>query len=134
MQNELQAEIDRFYDKIRAAALLIGIRWAGSAGALAEAAGYGRFTGTKWAQRGAISPHGALRLSKLKGFPLTINEMCPGIQIDRYRFRSCPHCGHLIHPPNSRTGCSPLLKDGRYRAVKKRRAQIAKRNASTQAG
>jgi hypothetical protein len=131
MQNELQAKIDKFYAEVRAAAILIAIDWAGSAAALAEALGYDRFAGNKWVERGRIPPFAAVRMVKLKGFPLSTDELCPGEDLSRYRYFSCPRCHRTMNGPRIGSGCSPLLKDGRYRAVKKRRAQIAKRNSNS---
>ncbi len=128
-KGEIAIEIEKFYEAVRARALLIAIEWAGSAGALAEIAGYDKYTGRKWGQRGKLSAHAALRLTKVKGFPLKLDEMCPGIQVDRYVNRDCPHCGRSIFPQNGRTGCSPLLKVGRRRA-KKRRLALLKTKAA----
>ena len=129
MQNELQAEIDAFHKKIRARALLIAIEWAGSASALAELLGYDRFAGTKWLQRGRIPVFAAVRMAALKGFPMSAAEICPGEDLTWRNGINCPRCGHAISPLDLRTGCSPLLKDGRRRAVKKRQEQIAKRHS-----
>jgi hypothetical protein len=128
MQNELQAEIEAFHKKIRARALLIALEWAGSASALAELAGFDRYTGTKWTQRGAVSPLGAVRLARLKGFPLPATVVASGVDLSMFAPRRCPKCDAVINPPSYRDGCSPLLKRGWKRAAKVRRAQLAKRH------
>ena len=124
MMQGLSEEIEKFHASIRARALLIAITWAGSADALARMAGLSRHTGQKWTQRGAIPPLAALSLSRISGFPLTFQEMCPGLDLrtstEPYR---CPRCHQSINPPNSRSGCSPLLKRRSEAAARKLAAQ-----------
>lgn len=127
MRNELQAEIDAFHKKIRARALIIMIEWAGSARALSELAGLDKYTGTKWAQRGAISAPGALRLTRVRGCPLSFSEMVPGEDIGLYKSRACPKCGKALGISEIRPGSLPLLKAGRRRNKRKRLQNIAKR-------
>jgi hypothetical protein len=122
--NHLSDEIKEFHKRIRAKALLIAVEWAGSAVALAELVGFDRYTGTKWVQRGAISPLGAVRLAQLKGFPLRASEMASGVDLSMFLPRICPKCNATINPPKYRSGCSPLLKASTKRARKKRLAAI----------
>jgi hypothetical protein len=134
----MQAEIDAFHKKIRAKALVVAVEWAGSADALARMAGLSRHTGQKWTQRGFIPPPAALSLSRIRGFPLTFGEMCPGIDEIAARARRCPHCDLEIRPIGRPTSSPCLLKRRSEAAARKlaaqtpgaiQKARIAKRKA-----
>ena len=138
MTQGLSEEIEKFHASIRARALLIAITWAGSADALARMAGLSRHTGQKWTQRGFIPPPAALSLSRIRGFPLTFSEMCPGIDEIAARARRCPHCDLEIRPIG-RPASSPCLLKRRSEAAARKlaaqtpgvvqKARIAKRKA-----
>jgi|SRR5271167_2685973 len=104
MQNGLQEEIHTFHASIKARALLIAIEWAGSQAELSRLAGVSRYAANKWVTRFAIPPDAALRLSKVKGFPLTVHEMRPDVDWERFTRRiQCHGCGKRINPPQYRT-------------------------------
>ncbi len=117
-QDKLQEEIDAFHASICARALLIAIDWAGSQTALAAKLGYSKHTGAKWALRGQIPPWAAVRLEKLKGFPLTAEEMRPDLGIETYRGLKCPVCRNLVRSHYKPAGCSSLLIAKHKRASK----------------
>jgi len=120
----MQAEIDVFHKKIKARALLIAVRWAGSADALARMVGLNRDAGSKWLQRGHIPPQVAISLTRISGFPLGFGEMCPGLDLRTASARKrCPHCMKDIGPRDLRSGCSPLLKRRSEAAARKLAAQ-----------
>ena len=105
----MQAEIDAFHKKIRARALLIAVEWAGSAGALGKMAGLSRYAGITWVRRGEIATICALSLSRIQGFPLSFEEMCPGEDKRLISARRCPHCDRSINPPDVRAASLPIL-------------------------
>lgn len=104
-KGELQAQIDAFYASLKAKSLLVALDWAGSAGALSEAAGMKRNTANQWAYRKAIPPRAALILARVEGFPLTANEMCPDVEWSLFKRRQCHKCHARTNPPRYRAGC-----------------------------
>jgi hypothetical protein len=125
----LLAELEAAYAKARAKALLTAIQWAGSSSNLAALAGLAASTGRKWAQRAKISVEGAKRLQRVQGFPLTVEEMCPGERLEPF---VCPHCHRVSALQGERTDSLPSF-NGRSKAYrdalrKRRKAQAAKAN------
>lgn len=102
--------IQQFHEAIAARALAQAITWAGNASALARLAGYASTTGQKWVQRGFIPGAAAVKLAKVKGFPLSAREMCPGADLTRYAKRICPHCNRRVRLHSAGAGSHPMLK------------------------
>lgn len=109
MVSDLSKEINEFHKRIRARALLIAVEWAGSADKLARMAGLTRHASKNWLKCGHIPPSVALSLSRIKGFPLTFQEMCPAVDTSFAKARRCPHCDREIKPVGRPDGCSPIL-------------------------
>lgn len=109
MQGILSAELEKFYAQIRARALLIAVDWAGSSDHLGRMTGLDRQAGQKWTQRGRIAPLAALSLSRVIGFPLTFEEMCPGFDVRTLTGLCCSRCGFAIKRPGRPTESSPIL-------------------------
>ncbi len=114
-KGDLRKAADEFCDALAARALVIAIEWAGSASALARALGESHHNGTKWAQRGRIPVRAAIKLAKLPGFPLTVGDMCPGVDLRRYRLLRCPQCGRRSRYWPGGGGSLAMLND-RFKA------------------
>ncbi len=104
MHSGLQADIDAAMKVFAARALVILLDWAGGASELGRRAGYTRNAGNKWAIRGFVPARAALRLSKIKGCPLTAAEINPGL------VAVCQHCNSPLGASRVRTGCQSKQK------------------------
>ncbi|MBG0871862.1 hypothetical protein H0X91_17990 [Burkholderia sp. 9777_1386] len=110
-KGDLQKAADEFCNALAARALVIAIEWAGSASALARALGESHHNGTKWAQRGHIPVRAAIKLAKLPGFPLSVGDMCPGVDLRPYKLQQCPRCGRRSRYWVSGGGSFAMLSD-----------------------
>jgi hypothetical protein len=127
MQGLLSVEIEKFHAQIRARALLIAVEWAGGVEALGKMIGFERSVSRKWVSCGRIPPLCALALSRISGFPLGFEEMCPSEDMRIQRARRCPHCDLEINPPNRRAASSLLLRACSEATARKRAARPAKK-------
>lgn len=107
--DNLSEQVEILHSKMKAASLLIAVEWAGSARKLSKMCGLAPATGVKWMQRGEIPPMPALSLSRIRGFPLTFDQMCPGVDVRTIQARRCPHCDRLVKPIGRPTESSLLL-------------------------
>jgi hypothetical protein len=110
MPKELQEEIDEFFKKIKARALLEAADWAGGHGRLARMSGLTQKAGEKWLERGFIPPLAAFSLSLISNFPLSFKEMCPASDRRVILGYDCRYCHRKIVKGITKTGCSPILK------------------------
>lgn len=110
-KGDIEKAADEFCAALAARAVLVAIEWAGSASALARAIGESHHNGTKWAQRGRISVRAAIKLAKVPGFPMTVGDMCPGVDLHRYKLQQCPKCGRRSRYWISGGGSFAMLND-----------------------
>ncbi|WP_155635497.1 hypothetical protein [Burkholderia cepacia] len=110
-KGDIEKAANEFCAALAAKAVIIAIEWAGSASAVARAIGESHHNGTKWAQRGRIPVRAAIKLARLPDFPMTVGDMCPGVDLHRYKLQQCPKCGRRSRHWISGGGSFAMLND-----------------------